>query len=72
MSEVDRAGRAERMIASYGDQAYHKAVEFTVIAENVGDPEGAQIYAAAARELLQRGYHKNPRDAKIPPEILRV
>jgi hypothetical protein len=49
---------AEWFITKYGDEAYKKATLFATIAVNVGDKEGAEQAAAAARELLQRGYHK--------------
>lgn len=49
---------ADRLIRDYGDQAYYKAVEFTVIGQRLGDHEGAKLFATAARDLLQRGYHK--------------
>jgi hypothetical protein len=51
---------ADSLIAEYGDQAYHKAVQFTVIAVQCGDRQGQEMFAAAARELLIREYHKKP------------
>lgn len=53
---------ADSLIAEYGSQAYHKAVEFTVIANMLNDKVGAQAYADAGIELMKRGYHKNEKD----------
>lgn len=50
--------KAEELIREYGDQAYHMAVQLTMSATLIGDVEGAEIFSAAARELLQAGYHK--------------
>ena len=55
-----------RLIADYGDQAYHKAVEFTVIAVHTGDDQGAKQATEAAKELMRQGYHKH---AKKVPEV---
>lgn len=52
------------MIAKYGDQAYHRAVEFTVISVNVNDHEGAAHFVEIAKELMQRGYHKHPKESE--------
>jgi hypothetical protein len=52
---------ADEMVAEYGDQAYHKAVEFVVVATHLGDVEGQKHFAAIARELLARCYHKHPK-----------
>jgi len=51
--------KTQELIAEFGDQAYHVAVEFTVIATQVDDKIGAEMFAECARELLQAGYHKN-------------
>jgi histidinol phosphatase-like enzyme len=56
---------ADEMIEKFGDQAYHKAVEFAVIGQRLGDMEGAQLAAEAAKELLRRGYHEKPRDQVV-------
>ena len=52
---------ADNLIAEHGSQAYHKAVELTVIATMVNDTEGAKAYSDAAIELMQRGYHNEKR-----------
>jgi hypothetical protein len=53
--------KTQELIDEFGDQAYHAAVEFTVIATHVGDTVGAEMFAESARELLAAGYHKHPR-----------
>lgn len=53
--------KTQELIAEFGDQAYHVAAEFTVIAVHVGDTVGAEMFAESARELLQAGYHKHPK-----------
>jgi hypothetical protein len=64
------------MIAEYGDEAYHKAVELAVVGVRVEDSGGAGIYSEIAIELMQRGYHKKGRDRAgnevTKPELLRV
>ncbi len=42
----------------FGDRAYQEAVDITVAAVHRGDAWAAHLYAAIARELLQRDYHK--------------
>lgn len=49
----------EGLIQEYGDQAYWKAIDFIVIATHCKDAEGAEHFAACARDLLKRGYHKH-------------
>jgi hypothetical protein len=49
------------LIDKFGDQAYHQAIEFTVIATRFGDNKGAEIFAESAKELMEAGYHKNPK-----------
>ena len=56
----------EELIARYGDQAYHKACEFTVIALQLGDVEACRACAMAARELMSRGFHKHERIMSVP------
>jgi hypothetical protein len=51
----------ESMIRLYGDQAYHKAIQFTVIAANLGDMDAGRQCAEVARELMKRGFHKHPK-----------
>lgn len=53
--------KSQELIAEFGDQAYHVAIEFTVMATHVGDVVGAEMFAESARELLQAGYHKHPK-----------
>lgn len=47
------------LIEKFGNQAYHKAVEFVVMATNLNDKDGAKMFAEAAKELMQKDYHKN-------------
>lgn len=37
--------KTQELIAEFGDQAYHVAAEFTVIAVHVGDTVGAEMFA---------------------------
>lgn len=53
--------KTQELIEAHGNQAYHVAVEFTVIATHLGDTVGAEMFAECARELLAAGYHKHPR-----------
>lgn len=48
------------LVKEYGDQAYYKAIRFTVVAVNFGDQQGAEMFAACAKELMAAGYHKHP------------
>lgn len=59
--------KTQELIAEFGDQAYHVAVEFTVIATHVNDTVGAEMFAECARELLQAGYHKHPKKEVFDP-----
>lgn len=56
--------RARGLIASYGDAAYHKAVEFLLIARDCQDAEGIEMFAEAAIALRNLGYHRKPAPAK--------
>ena len=47
-------------ILDYGNSAYEKAVEFVAIATRLNDIEGQKHFAEVARELLQRGYRRDP------------
>ncbi len=58
---------AQHLVTSYGQQAYHRAVLLTVMAEKVGDREGAREFADAAIELMQVGYHKHQQEAIDDP-----
>jgi hypothetical protein len=51
-----------KLIEEFGDQAYHKAVSFVVIASQFNDTEGMKIYSDASIELIQNGYHKHPKE----------
>ena len=51
----------EKFVREFGQQSYHKAVDFVVMAERFGDYKGAKMYADLAKELLQLGYHKYPK-----------
>ena len=53
--------KTHELIDEFGDQAYHVAVQFTVMATQLGDTVGAEMFAESARELLAAGYHKHPR-----------
>jgi len=50
--------RAQELVDVYGDDAFHAAVRFAASAVAIADKEGAEMFAAAARELLQLGYDK--------------
>lgn len=58
---------AARLIADYGEQAYWQAVRLTVAAQFIGDKDGAEMFAAAARALLVAGYHKYPEQPLVNP-----
>lgn len=59
----------ERLIELYGDQAYHKGVDLMIVALNAGDPVECRETSTATRELMVRGYHKNERVHRVPPQI---
>lgn len=49
---------ADQFIQEYGDDAYWKAIDSAVIAVQLKDQQGAEHFAAVAKELTRRGYHK--------------
>lgn len=55
------AESAFALIEEYNTEAYRKAVEFAVVAVEIGDAVGARLFAGAAIELMRRGYHHYPR-----------
>ena len=62
MSDFSAPSLSERsmdLVKEYGDQAYYKAIRFTVVATNLGDLQGAEMFAACAKELMDAGYHKH-------------
>ncbi len=50
--------KTDELINKYGNQAYHMAIHFVVIATTVGDQQGAEFYSKVAKELMGMGYHK--------------
>jgi hypothetical protein len=56
-----------QLIRDYGEEAYPVAVRLTVWAAISGDQQGAELFAASARELLQSGYHKKTAEAPRLP-----
>jgi hypothetical protein len=64
--------KTEELIAEFGNQAYHVAVEFTVIATHIGDTVGAEMFSESARELLEAGYHKHPKQDDISGGVAQL
>jgi hypothetical protein len=52
--------KTKELVEAYGLDAYQAAVRLTVMATHLGDAEGAEMFAAVARELLALGKHKEP------------
>lgn len=50
--------RTRELIREHGNEAYTVAVRLASLALQVGDTEGAEMFAECARELLQAGQHK--------------
>jgi hypothetical protein len=50
---------AEALIETAGDQAYQEAVKMTVLSVSLSDDAGAKHFAAVAKELMRRGYHRH-------------
>jgi hypothetical protein len=57
------------LVSEWGDQAYHAAVEGSVVAVNLRDVEGAKLFAAAAKILIREGFHKKPKSEIATREI---
>lgn len=53
--------KTQEFIDAYGDQAYHAAAICTTIATRMSDRDGAEMFAACAKELMELGYHKHPK-----------
>jgi len=54
--------KAVELVDEYGDQAYHVAVEFTVLATHIGDTVGAELFGECARDLIEAGFHKHRKE----------
>lgn len=52
---------AVTLMRHYGDQAYHKAVEFSLLSFGCGDVLGCSIYNGAAAILRNLGYADYPK-----------
>lgn len=48
----------EHFVKYYGDTAYDKAVEFTVVSVQMGDLKGAKLFSDIAKELIKQGKGK--------------
>ena len=54
--------KAIELVNEHGNQAYHVAIEFTVLATHIGDTVGADLFGECARDLLKAGYHKHRKE----------
>ena len=59
------------LVNEFGDQAYFVAAEFTVLATHIGDTVGAEMFAKSARELIEAGYHKHPKESQNERRLRR-
>ena len=60
---------AESLIKAHGDQAYWEAVRLAATGAQLQDHTGAQMWADAAIELMQAGYHKKRRANSPLPQL---